>query len=74
MLAARVLALLLVTFFAAPAGHTANYKGLQAGRFMRTWLVLKPIPVPEAGQKKAFAEDQLDLANVQPSPGTKVTI
>ena len=75
MFSSRVLAwLLLVTPVCAAAAEKATYQGLQAGQFMKSWLVLKPIPVPEAEQKKAFAEDQLNPANLQPSPGAKATI
>ena len=64
----------LLLLIAAPAG-SATYTGLPPGQFMKNWLILKPIPVAESEQKKAFAEDQLGgEAKVLPSPGTKLTI
>ncbi len=71
--------LLLMTSLSAA---DATYTGLQPDQFMKTWLVLKPIPVPagksstppdEAAQRKAFAGDQLDI-NSRPRAGMKVTI
>jgi CubicO group peptidase (beta-lactamase class C family) len=61
------------------AADSALYNGLQPDQFMRTWLILKPIPVAatgqpdESAQRKAFAVDQL-APQVQPAAGTKVTI
>jgi CubicO group peptidase (beta-lactamase class C family)/uncharacterized pyridoxamine 5'-phosphate oxidase family protein len=65
---------LLLLLIAAPAAAVgaATYDGLQAGRFMKDWLILKPIPVTESEQKKAFGEDRLAPSRV--TPGAKVTI
>ncbi|MBI4327375.1 MAG: serine hydrolase [Chloroflexi bacterium] len=60
---------------------TASHRGLTNNEFMRTWLVLGPIPISDEpqkppedeAQKKAFATDFLSQhggeAGVQPKPG-----
>jgi CubicO group peptidase (beta-lactamase class C family) len=78
-----VSALVLVTLRAA-AADTASYSGLEPDQFMKSWLILKPIPVTgetktapsEAEQKKAFGEDWLaaESANAAPRPGMKLVI
>jgi CubicO group peptidase (beta-lactamase class C family)/ATP-dependent Clp protease adapter protein ClpS len=77
-----VLALLL-PWRAANAADSAAYAGLTPDEFLKSWLILAPVPVAgdgtsspdEAAQKKAFAEDwfagQGGAAEVQPRPGTK---
>ncbi|SPE61059.1 hypothetical protein SBV1_60018 [Verrucomicrobia bacterium] len=61
----------------------ATYEGLQPDEFLKTWLVLKSIPVPrprsgepdELAQKQAFVEDWLATqggeAKVQPRVGLR---
>lgn len=71
--------LFVLSSIPAIAADTALYNGLQPNQFMKTWLVLKPIPVAaapqpeESAQRKAFSTDQL-TAQIQPAAGTKVTI
>ena len=59
---------------------SASYQGLQPDEFMKTWLILGPIPVSdretkpdEETQKKAFATDFLaehgGESGIQPKPG-----
>ena len=57
--------------------ETASYQGLQAGNFMRTWLILGPIPVSDSEtkpdedtQKKAFAIDIPVEARSHPVTGS----
>lgn len=64
-----------------PAPKTPSYATKDAGQFMKTWLVLGPVPVfegkadakDEAAQKKAFATDFLSdhggEVGIQPKPG-----
>ena len=83
-LATTSLALLsagLTMLLAQEPPGTASYRGLSSNEFMRTWLVLGPIPIsddpqkpPEdEAQKKAFATDFLSQhggeAGIQPKPG-----
>jgi CubicO group peptidase (beta-lactamase class C family) len=67
----------------AIAADSASYHDLKPDQFMRQWLVIGPIPVPnkdgaadEAIQKHAFSEDLLAAqggeANLHPHPGLKV--
>ena len=68
----------------AAAAPPASYSNLQPDQFLKTWLVLAPIPVAaektpdEARQKQAFAEDLLASvggeSGVQPEAGAKVII
>ncbi|MBM3238951.1 DUF3471 domain-containing protein [Candidatus Poribacteria bacterium] len=63
------------------SSETASYQGLQADEFMKTWLILGPIPVfdgepnpqDQETQKKAFATDFLTKhggeKGIQPKPG-----
>lgn len=63
---------------------TAPYDGLKPDGFMKSWLVLGPIPVStekspdESVQKKAFADDLLSAAGgetgVKPEVGTKLVV
>jgi len=67
----------------ANAAEQANYAGLAPDAFMKTWLVLGPVPIAgvekgapdEAAQKNAFAEDWFadheGAAGVQPRAGAK---
>lgn len=65
----------------SPAPKTASYATTEAGKFMKTWLLLGPVPVFEgkvdaqdlATQRVAFAADYLadhsGETGVQPKPG-----
>jgi len=55
----------------------AIYPSLQPDAFLRSWLVLKAIPVPhgDADQRKVFAGDEVNpQAQSRPQPGAKVII
>src|SRR5262245_61666386 len=66
--------------FAAAGESSAVYQGLKPYEFMRRWLVLRQVPVPEESEeaKKAFAVDYLKSAggetNVQPRAGETVDL
>ena len=84
MPAAATAALLYLNCVApATAADSASYRGLKPDQFMRRWLVLEPIPVPnkdgapdDAFQKHAFAGDLLAAqggeARLHPHSGLKV--
>jgi CubicO group peptidase (beta-lactamase class C family) len=77
---------LLLSAVSLSASDPATYAGLKPDKFMRDWLVLKPIPVStekagepaEEAQKKAFAEDPLKSqdgeAKAHPRAGLKQRI
>lgn len=62
-----------------PELSAATYEGLKAGKFMRRWLILGPMPYPvrgetffasEEGQKTAFDINSINLEHFEP----KVTV
>lgn len=76
--------MLLFAFTTALSDQAPSYSGLEPDEFMKTWLVLGPIPVSEEAspdemrQKTAFAEDLLKAAGgaalVRASAGAQVAI
>jgi CubicO group peptidase (beta-lactamase class C family) len=76
--------MLLRSAFWAVAADPAFYSGLEPDQFMKSWLILKPIPITgdtktapsEAEQKKAFSEDWLagEAAKAALRPGMKQMI
>ncbi len=79
-------ALCLLQVLAASAADMPVYHGLKSGEPMKSWLVLKPIPIVEktqgdpddAAQERAFAKDWLTdqggEAGVQPRAGAVQTL
>jgi len=77
---------LALGFLSAHAQEGAIYKDLKPDQFLKSWLVLKSIPVPhesgrspdEPAQKKSFAQDWLadsgGETRIEPKPGMKVKI
>ncbi len=74
MLARRgiVCALLCVASLPASAADGPIYTGLQPDRFMKNWLILKPIPVTrsESAQLNAFEKDAIAV-QAMPVPAPK---
>lgn len=79
-------ALSVFLVLAASAADRPVYQGLKPGELMKSWLVLKPIPIVEkpqgnpddAAQERAFAKDWLTNqggeARVQPRVGAVLTL
>jgi CubicO group peptidase (beta-lactamase class C family) len=75
--------ILLMSGFWAAAADPAFYSGLEPDQFMKSWLILKPIPIAgetntapsEAEQKQAFSENWLAAETAKaPRPGMKQVI